>query len=291
MKLIILDAGHAEKVAGKCSPDLSFKEWKFNNEMQYMLKERLEDHNFNVYLTNPYPANEDEMGLTTRANKANNYWKSLGCPDALFYSIHANAFLNTNSKGQYIMEFTSPRGPVTFKAKNASSKTDNAAKILQSAIVDAMKKIDSTTNLERGVMIQNFTVIYKTKMPSILMEYAFYTNKKDLAILNNNKKDLVEATVKGFCKYFDVEYIPPKEKKSVEKIEDKKAYNREVKVVGCTSLNVRENRPNVLGQLAPIKFVLKKGDIARLGYVYDGWGSVYIGNNWGFVNVKYLEFV
>lgn len=212
MKLIILDAGHAEKVAGKEAPDLSFREWKFNNEMQYLLKERLEEHGFHVYLTNPSPAGKDEMGLTARANKANNYWKSKGEPDALFYSIHANAFLNIDSKGRYIQEFTSARGTVTFKAKNASNKTDRAAKIFQEEIIDIMKELDPTGYFTRGVWTENFTVIYKAQMPSILMEYAFYTNKKDLKILKNNKAELVEATVKAFCKYFKVEYKVKEEK-------------------------------------------------------------------------------
>ena len=43
-------------------------------------------------------------------------------------------------------------------------------------------------------------------MPSILLEYAFYTNKEDLSILKNNKDELVEATMKGICKYFNIIY-------------------------------------------------------------------------------------
>ena len=53
--LIILDSGHAEKVSGKQSPDKTLREWDFNNQIQYKLKKRCEDHNIKVYLTNPSP--------------------------------------------------------------------------------------------------------------------------------------------------------------------------------------------------------------------------------------------
>ena len=46
--LIILDSGHAQKVSGKQSPDKTLREWNFNNEMQYKLKKRCEDHNIKV---------------------------------------------------------------------------------------------------------------------------------------------------------------------------------------------------------------------------------------------------
>ena len=38
MNLLILDAGHAEKVAGKRNEKENFFEWKFNDNMQYKIK-------------------------------------------------------------------------------------------------------------------------------------------------------------------------------------------------------------------------------------------------------------
>ncbi len=46
-------------------------------------------------------------------------------------------------------------------------------------------------------------------MPSILIEYAFYTNKDDLKILKDKKDKLVEATVIAICKYFNVTHKSP----------------------------------------------------------------------------------
>ena len=194
--LVILDSGHNEKVAGKKSPDGSFYEWKFNNEMQYKIKERLEDHNIKVYLTNPSPSNKDEIGLTKRTDLANSYWAKENKPKSLFISLHANA---------YGSDFNSARGTETYIASNASNNSKNAAQLINNSIFAAFKKLDTNAK-NRGVKTNNFTVINKANMPAILVEYGFYTNKDDLNILKNNKNELTEATVKGICEYFGIKY-------------------------------------------------------------------------------------
>ena len=74
-------------------------------------------------------------------------------------------------------------------------------------------------------------------------------------------------------------------------IEDKKAYNVRAKVIGCTTLNVRDARPDKNGNLGKVKFILKKGEIVTIGYSLNGWVSVYTNTDYGFVNKKYLEII
>lgn len=82
------------------------------------------------------------------------------------------------------------------------------------------------------------------------------------------------------------------EEKVVDKtIEDKKAYNVQARVVNCTTLNVRDARPDKNGNLGKVKFVLKKDDIVTIGYSLNGWVSVYTNTDYGFVNKKYLEII
>ncbi|WP_052356579.1 N-acetylmuramoyl-L-alanine amidase family protein [Faecalimicrobium dakarense] len=196
MKLLILDSGHSEYVQGKEAPDKSMKEWEFNNDMQHKIKTIAEKQGITVYLTNPNPSKKNEMGLTRRAQYANDYWISKGKPDALFFSIHSNA---------YDSKFNAARGTETYYASNASQKSKNAAKDVQEEVYKVMKSIDSEAK-DRGVKVADFTVIYKALMPSILEEYGFYTNREDLKILKNNRDELAEATVKGVCKYFGITY-------------------------------------------------------------------------------------
>ena len=202
MNLLILDAGHSFNTAGKRNEKENFYEWEFNNDMQYKIKKRCEELGIKVFLTNPNPQSVSDLPLTTRANLGNEYWIKKSKPKAIFISIHANAYSNESA-----------RGTETYVAGNASSTSKNFAKVLNDNIVKTMKELDPASK-DRGVKSENFTVIYKASMPSVLIEYGFYSNLEDLKILKNNKDDLVEATVKAICNYFDIEY-----KEKVNKVE------------------------------------------------------------------------
>lgn len=197
--LVILDAGHNEYVAGKQAPDVSMREWEFNNDMQYKIAKRCKDHNISTYMTNPYPAGKDEIGLQTRCNLANNYYTNNGRPKSIFMSIHSNAHLST---------WSSARGTETYVASNGSSTSREFAKSVNDEIVKTCRQIDSGAK-DRGMKVNDFYVIKNTIMPCVLIEYAFYTNKEDLKILKYNRDDLTEATMRAICKYFNVTYKPP----------------------------------------------------------------------------------
>ena len=194
MNLLILDAGHSFSTAGKRNAKENFYEWEFNNDMQYKIKARCEELGIKVFLTNPNPNKVSDISLTTRSALANDYWLRNSKPKSMFISIHANAFGNSSS-----------RGTETYHANNASKTSKDFAKVLNDNIVKVMKKIDPASK-DRGVKSENFTVIYKASMPSVLIEYGFYSNLDDLKILKNNRDELVEATVKAICNYFNIEY-------------------------------------------------------------------------------------
>ena len=179
---------------GKNNIKENFYEWEFNNDMQYKIKSRCEELGITVFLTNPNPSTVSDIALSTRASLANDYWLRKSKPKSIFISLHANAFSSDAA-----------RGTETYIAKNASTTSKNFAKVLNDNIVNTMKQIDSGAK-DRGVKTENFTVIYKAAMPSVLVEYGFYTNLNDLKILKNNRNELVEATVKAVCDYFGVTY-------------------------------------------------------------------------------------
>ena len=194
MNLLILDAGHSFDTKGKNNAKENFYEWEFNNDMQYKIKARCEELGIKVFLTNPNPDKVSDISLTTRSALANDFWLRNSKPKSMFISIHANAYSSSSA-----------RGTETYHATNASSTSKNFAKVLNDNIVKAMKDLDTNAK-DRGVKTENFTVIYKASMPSVLVEYAFYSNLDDLKILKNNRSELVEATVKAICQFFGIEY-------------------------------------------------------------------------------------
>ena len=131
---IILDAGHAKVTAGKRSPDSKLMEWEFNNDMQYRLKKRLEQLGFVVYLVNPNPEKGSEVSLATRCSRANSYWSNQGKPNCLFVSLHANA---AGTGG-----WSTARGVEVYTAANASTKSKNAAKLINDQIYKDVYAID-----------------------------------------------------------------------------------------------------------------------------------------------------
>ena len=194
MNLLILDSGHAKNTPGKNNAKENFYEWEFNNDMQYKIKARCEELGVKVFLTNPNPDKVSDISLTTRASLANDYWLRNSKPKTIFISLHANAFSSESA-----------RGTETYIAKNASSTSKNFAKVLNDEVVKVMKSLDKNAK-DRGVKCKDWTVIQKASMPSVLLEYAFYSNLDDLKILKNNRSELVEATVKAICQYFGIEY-------------------------------------------------------------------------------------
>ena len=289
---IILDAGHAKVTAGKRSPDSSLMEWEFNNDMQYKLKARLEQLGFVVYLVNPNPEKGAEVSLDTRCSLANKYWANKGKPNCLFISLHANAHT----------PWSTARGVEVFTCKGCSSKSTDACKKICASIYKDVYAIDKGFK-NRGPKQYNYYVVNHTNMPGVLIEYAFYTNKEDLAILKNKRDLLCEATLKGICEHFGVSYkapsapvkqpvqeaAKPANLPSTGKPWKNGTYNAKVKVT-ASSLNVRAGRPNdakystILGQL-------KKDQIVTVGYCLNGWFGVIYNGKQGFISGDYVQLV
>ena len=272
--LIILDSGHAKNTGGKRAPDNSLYEWEFNNDMQNRLEKRLKALGFDVYKTNPNPATVSDIGLTKRAQLANSYWASKGKPKALFVSLHANAYGT----------WTTANGVEVFHAKNASTASKNYAKVLCKHIHEALKKL-RPGSVNRGVKSENFTVIYKTTMPSVLIEYAFYTNREDLKVLKNNRAELCEATVKGLCECFGVAYKAGTTTNPTVKPATPDPYLVKIIYEGAEGLNIRKEA-NAVSQ---IMGQVRKGQVFTIVETKNGWGKLKSGMGWINLSPKYVK--
>lgn len=269
MKMVILDSGHNEYVSGKEAPDKSMREWEFNNDMQHRISKLLAEYpEFYVYLTNPEPAKKNEIGLTKRASLANSQWRSKGKPDAIFISLHANAY----------GVWTNANGCETFHAANASSKSKAFAKILNDEVHITLKELNPKS-VNRGVKQANHVVTKNAAMPAVLVEYAFYTNKTDLNILKNNRQELAEATVKAICKYFKIEYKKPVQVNNMSNFLIKVIYE------GSDGLNIRQE-PNAK---AKINGQIFKDQVFTIVEEKDGWGKLKSGAGWISLNSKYVQ--
>lgn len=197
IQFIVLDAGHGGKDPGNVHHGINEKQinMEITNRVQAILKEKAP--NLKIYLTR----NDDEyISLETRSFKA----VSLGKIDfnGIFVSIHANASLNTRSKGIETYFYSSqPLKNSSERVKCISALTrgltshGKAHKIItklfdyqiskeSQLLADSVnssiyKRVNSYTE-NRGIKNhQPYFVITHNNLPSILVETGFLTNREE----------------------------------------------------------------------------------------------------------------
>lgn len=174
-KLIVLDAGHGAKdpgakgVTGKLEKD-------FNLAIVLKTAELLKrESGIDVVLTR---SDDTYLELRERAAVAN------GLNADMFISVHANASTNA-----------SVSGTETYYQRDGSKAL---AGIMQKYLVQA------TGLSNRGVRYGNFHVIRETKMPAVLLEAGYLSNRGDEALLYTEatQNKIAEGIVKGIKEYF-----------------------------------------------------------------------------------------
>lgn len=161
MEYIMIDAGHGPETAGKRSPDGTLREFTFNSAVAQTVKRLLVAEGVSVHFSHDPHRDVPLHECTSKANQ-------LGV-DA-FVSIHANAYGNSYNEANGIETYVYPTG---------SRDSFLLANIVQSSLISAVQRKD------RGVKQANFAVLRDTKMPAILVECGFMTNRTELMLLMN----------------------------------------------------------------------------------------------------------
>ncbi|OLN23996.1 N-acetylmuramoyl-L-alanine amidase [Domibacillus antri] len=154
---IAIDAGHGWHTPGKRSPD-GMREYEFNRETALFLRKELTDDVLFVH------HDSRDVPLSERVKQAN----AAGAD--LYVSIHANAF------GE---EWTSAHGIETYVYTSRPAKALKIAQSVQKELVSA------TGRRDRGVKAADFYVLRQTRMPAILVEAGFMTNREEAALLQS----------------------------------------------------------------------------------------------------------
>jgi len=186
MASITLDFGHGGKDPGGIGNGL--KEKDIVLKVGLKVGTILERHNVKVVYTRK---TDVFVELSERASIAN---KS---STDIFVSIHTNAFSNANAKGLETYNYTGSK-------KGRALASDIHTQLVKDKLYTA----------NRGLKTANFAVIKYTKMPAVLIELGFITNKDDVKILNK-QGNLALSVAKGILKNLGIKYV--EEKKEVQK--------------------------------------------------------------------------
>ena len=153
-KLVVLDAGHGAKDSGAIGITGKYEK-AFNLAVILKAAELLKkEQNIDVVLTR---SDDTFLELKDRVAIANNLKADL------FISVHANSGASSSASGTE-----------TYYQREASK-----------AFANVMHKylIPATGLSDRGVRYGNFHVIRETKMPAVLLEVGYLSNKGDEALL------------------------------------------------------------------------------------------------------------
>lgn len=155
-KTVVLDPGHGGSDPGAVSGKVNEKD--LNLQVSKILKGLLTEAGMTVYMTR----SEDKyVGLYTRADIANNLRADL------FVSVHHNASPNTGAQGLMTLYYPS--------SKERKMNGQKLAELVQKNLVDTLKTRDW------GIVARpNLVVTRETKMPAIIAELGFMTNKAEL---------------------------------------------------------------------------------------------------------------
>lgn len=195
---IVLDCGHSKKTAGKFSPDRTFFEYEYNRRLGKAIGERLTQLGINWCFT--YDTDdEQDLSLTERANVANRMSKIYGSKNVILLSIHHNAL----GKGD---RWYSAKGFSVWTTKG-DTISDKYGQIIWEEAKKVLEPMGRTVMKEwsdgDGDYEKNFTVIYKTVCPSVLIEYGFYTNEEEMKWLMSEEglQACVELTINAIKRF------------------------------------------------------------------------------------------
>ena len=205
-KVIIIDMGHGNNTPGKCSPDRTFFEFRFNRTVGVKLGKMLTQAGYKVLYTwegDKEPLYQElpllykaqlNACLAYRYRKVNEYCKQFGTKNCLCVSIHSNAAANSG--------WQSARGTCVMVGRNASDASKKFAKaVYEQALAQGFKGNRCVPS--EHYWVQALAMCEKTNCPAILTENLFYDNKEDLAILKSEEgvNKIVKMHFDGIVNY------------------------------------------------------------------------------------------
>lgn len=188
---VILDYGHGGIIDGVYTTapkkmydfgDVIAYEGVINREIGEKIKHCLEQ-DYKVILTAP---TEEDISLKKRVEVANEI------KDSIFISIHCNASPNHNASGFEI-----------YTTHNRT-KADVLALEIHNAVKPTLKQYGLK---DRGIKEANFYVLRNTKMPSVLIECAFFDYRPDYDLLTNEQfqNDFASFVYTGIINYINID--------------------------------------------------------------------------------------
>ncbi len=235
LKTVVLDAGHGGTDPGAVSKDGKTKEKDLTLKISKLVGAKINEAYPDVKVVYTRP-DDKFVTLQDRADIANRNQANL------FISIHINSFTNSTPDGfsTHILGQSSKKNTDLFAYNMNVCKRENSVILLEddystkyqgfnpndpesliffhlmqnafyeqsllfAADVQSELGKHSGFQNDRGIHQDPFYVLWRTTMPSVLIENGFISNAKDLAVLNNEDglDNIAEGIFRAFVKFKD----------------------------------------------------------------------------------------
>jgi len=178
--LWILDNGHGRDTKGKRSPKgpdgkTVLFEYEYNRDIVSRLAFLLTRAGVQNHILVP---DLNDMSLKNRVSIANNMKSEI---PKIYVSVHGNAGGTKLKNGWY-----SGHGISTYSF-NGSVRSKNLARVFQTSLIRQMNPYEDHPVKDRGIKESGFYVLKFTKMPAVLTENGFFTNKRECYWMLTNK--------------------------------------------------------------------------------------------------------
>ena len=197
---LLLDPGHGKDTPGKRSPLMPDKrqllEWEFTRDVAWYIESLAQDYYFKVVRL---VTEDDDIPLSTRAARANDYIKNHPDEKCVLISIHGNAAGNGSS-------WMAARGWEAWTTVGKTNSDKLAEELYKSAevIFPAGTKLRMDSSDGDKDKEKNFTVIYKANCPAVLTENFFYDNIYDCEYMLSLEglRDIAKVHLTAVNRYF-----------------------------------------------------------------------------------------
>lgn len=174
MLYVLIDNGHGNNTAGKCSPDKSIREYLYTREIAAAVYSRLLDiPDIKPILITP---ELQDIPLITRVQRINKYCSQYGAANCIMISIH----LNASGNGQWM----AARGWSVWTTRGQNN-SDKLATLMYNIAAKLFGHGSCRKDMSDGDpdYESNFYIIKGANCPAILTENFFQDNKFDVEYL------------------------------------------------------------------------------------------------------------
>lgn len=176
MKTVIIDAGHGGFDGGAVAGD-GTAEKNINLNIALVLRDLLKLNGYNTVMTRESDISTDSVETQRIASRKKSDLKNrleLTCrySDGIFVSIHLNKFTTSAASGTQV--FYGGNNPLSKQLSDCIQKT----------VVD---NLQPTNHRKIKQATKSTFILFNTKIPAVLVECGFLSNKAELELLKNEE--------------------------------------------------------------------------------------------------------